>query len=359
MTAKFFGGPGSVWATPVDADAPIDPQSAVMVAELENYIAATPTANWWMGRWENGTSRVYTVNNSTPLTPVYLSEPEGNYITPSEFGNGYGWLAWIQQQGVPVLDEFVASHPADWLMAIYNEDTGEMWDFYNMWKDDIPGAVPAPGGPFGNWTCRWGGYWRDVNTHPGMPMDNAGVDGWHTDHWQNGAIASSLPLMGGIILEEELIAGEIPHALSMQVNNGDGYVWPAQRSDLTGGTMSEGTRFRLKQDFDVDSITFPYSAQGLRSAKMIAHAAKTYGIIVTDRTLGVMIRSEWPQSDIDYYDYGGNLALINEGIPDILWAALPLDQLEVVDPSWRPAGFPPAWDAGGVVSSTGWRLGSI
>lgn len=363
MTAKFFGGPGSVWSTPVPADVALDPLSATMVTELTDMVAATPTSNWWMGRWENGTSRVYTVNNSTARQPVYLSEPEGNWIPPVEFGGGhYGWLSWIFRGtvGVPILDSFVASHPADWLMAIYNEDTNEMWDFYNLWKDDIGGAVPAPGGPYGVQTCRWGGYYRDVTTHPGIPALHIGVDGWHSEHWQNGAVASSLPLMGGIILEEELYAGEIPHALSMQVPNGDGYVWPAQRSDLTGGTMSEGTRFRLNPSFDVDSISFPYSAQGLASAKMIATAAQTYGIIVTDRTLGVMIRSEWPQSDIDYFDYGGNLGTLGEGIPDILWAALPLDQLEVVSPDWRPDGFPPAWDLGGdVATSGGWRIGSL
>lgn len=362
MTAKFFGGPGSVWSTPVPADAPIAANSADCVADLTALIEASPEDNWYMARFVSGSSRIYTVNNSTPKVAVYLNEPEGTYVTPSEFGSDFPWLAWVFREGVPVLDSFESSHPADYHMIIYNEDTHEMWDFWHMWKDDIEGAIPAPGGPYGRWIPRWGGYYNNVQTHSGMPMDHSGTDGFHTEHWKNGAVASSLPLAGGMILEEELIAGVIPHALQMQVGRGNSTpVWPAQRSDLftDSAPISEGTRFRLKPTFDIDTITFPFSAQGLRSAKMIATAAQTYGIIVNDFTGFVQIRSEWPQSDIDYYDYGGNLAHTDEGIPDILFAALPLDQLEVVDPSWRPDGFPPAWDSGGSVSSTGWRVGSL
>lgn len=362
MTARFFGGTGSVFSSVVPSDAPIDPLSSTYVADLVDRLASSAGgAGWWISRWTSS-PHVYSVTNATPLTTVYLAEPEGNFYAPDITGNAWNKLSYVWRQGAPVLDTFEAGHPADWIMLVHNTDTDELWEFYQMWKDTTPGAIvstggpydppPGTGGPYDVWTPRWGGYIPNVNTHPGQYNDHSGVDYRDVESYQWGVTATSLSAAAGLVLEEELIAGTIEHALQMQIGNGDGYVWPAYRGDLFSGVIPEGTRFRLKPTFDVDSITHA-TAQGTRTAKILAHAAQTYGIIVNDKTAGVGMRFEWPQSEIDYYSIADQPAELNEGAPGVLAAAFPTSELEVIDPSWRPAGYPPAWDrgSGGAVAS--------
>lgn len=345
MPARFFSGPGSVFSTAVPANAPISSSSAAYVADLADRLAASANGlGWWISRWDSS-PHVYLVNNATPKVPVYLNEPEGTFYAPDLTGNAWNKLSYVWRQGCPVLNTFEAGHPADWIMLIHNTDSNELFEFYQMWKDTTPGAIvstggpndppPGTGGPYDVWTPRWGGYTRDATAHTGQYNDASGATYQQVSSWQWGVTATSLSAAGGLVLEEELIAGVIPHALQMQIANGDGYVWPAYRGDLSFGIIPEGTRFRLKPSFNVNSITHA-TVQGTRTAKMLATAAQTYGIIVNDRTAGVGMRFEWPQSDTVYYSIADQPGSLNEGAPGVLAAALPTSQLEVIDPSWRP-----------------------
>lgn len=385
MPARFFGGPGSVWSSDVTA-APVDPLSSATVAALQEMMTWNPNQSWYIQRWNNGVP-INEVDNTIPRIPVYLNEPEGNFYAPDINGNAWNKLAAVFRNPGVAIDEAThrVSFPADWISIIHNTDTNELWEFWHMWKDTTGGAItsemyhtqpghteqpPYPydpgnqmGGPYDVWIPRWGGYIRDVTTHPGQYNTHIGNDQAHSEDFLWGVPATSLSMAGGLILEEELIAGEIPHALNVMLPWGDGYVWPAWRSDnWNSPPISEGMRWRLKASFDPEAITFP-TTQGTRTAKIIARAAKKYGIINNDHSSGIVVRFEWPRSETDYYDLGGRPGFQNEDAPAILNAALPLDQLELVDYTWRPPGYPPAWDYGGggppPPSGNPWRVGSL
>jgi hypothetical protein len=92
------------------------------------------------------------------------------------------------------------------------------------------------------------------------------------------ADAAGLPIMPGLVVYEEVLAGEIEHAIRFTVpQTRREFVWPARHyaSSLTGTQYPRmGERFRLKAGFDVS--TFPADVQ------VILTAMKKYGIMLAD-----------------------------------------------------------------------------
>ncbi|MEO5894134.1 MAG: hypothetical protein ABIS06_00355 [Vicinamibacterales bacterium] len=92
------------------------------------------------------------------------------------------------------------------------------------------------------------------------------------------ADAAGLPIMPGLVTYEEVLSGEIQHAIRFTVpQSRREYVWPARHfaSSLTGTQYPRmGERFRLKASFDI--TPFPADVQ------VILKAMKTYGILMAD-----------------------------------------------------------------------------
>ena len=92
------------------------------------------------------------------------------------------------------------------------------------------------------------------------------------------ADAAGLPIMPGLVTYEEVLSGEIKHAIRFTVpQTRREFVWPARHyaSSLTGTQYPRmGERFRLKASFDISP--FPASVQ------VILRAMKTYGILLAD-----------------------------------------------------------------------------
>ncbi len=118
------------------------------------------------------------------------------------------------------------------------------------------------------------------------------TDGWHAgsgaifdlrsnalrpDTWTS-ADAAGLPILPGLTRRDEVLAGEINHALRFTAQHTrDTYIWPArhQASDITDMNVPPmGQRFRLKASFDISS--YPAYAQ------VILKALKKYGMILAD-----------------------------------------------------------------------------
>lgn len=97
-------------------------------------------------------------------------------------------------------------------------------------------------------------------------------DGWTSTD------AAGLPVVPGLITYEEVMSGEIKHALRFTVpQTRREYVWPARHyaSSLTGAQYPRmGERLRLKAGFDIS----PYPAE----VQVILRAMKKYGIILAD-----------------------------------------------------------------------------
>jgi hypothetical protein len=98
-----------------------------------------------------------------------------------------------------------------------------------------------------------------------------------TDTWTS-ADAAGLPILPGLARRDEVLAGEINHALRFTANDTRGsYIWPARHeaSDITDINVPPmGQRFRLKAGFDISG--YPAYAQ------VILRALKKYGMILAD-----------------------------------------------------------------------------
>jgi len=113
------------------------------------------------------------------------------------------------------------------------------------------------------------------------------------------ADAAGLPIMPGLLRYDEVLSGQITHAIRMTAAMTDtSYLWPARHE---AGTASNpnlppmGARFRLKASFDISG----YSPQ----AQVVLRAMQHYGLILADNGsnwyFGGTADPAWPQSLVD------------------------------------------------------------
>jgi hypothetical protein len=112
------------------------------------------------------------------------------------------------------------------------------------------------------------------------------------------ADAAGLPIFAGLVRYDEILAGEIRHALRFTVPQTQGtYVWPARHeaSSLTDSRYPPmGARFRLRANFDISS----YSPTN----QIILQALKTYGMMLADNGSAWFISgapdTRWDNTDL-------------------------------------------------------------
>ncbi len=92
------------------------------------------------------------------------------------------------------------------------------------------------------------------------------------------ADAAGLPIMPGLVRYEEILAGEIRHAIRFTVpQTRNTYIWPGRHkaSSLTGTQYPPmGQRFRLKASFDISGFS--------ATNQIILRALKKYGMLLAD-----------------------------------------------------------------------------
>jgi hypothetical protein len=112
------------------------------------------------------------------------------------------------------------------------------------------------------------------------------------------ADAAGLPIMPGLVTYDEVLSGEIKHAIRFTVpRSRHEFVWPARHyaSSLTGTQYPRmGERFRLKASVDISS--YPADVQ------VILRAMKRYGIMMADNGSAWYISGQpdprWNDSDL-------------------------------------------------------------
>lgn len=106
---------------------------------------------------------------------------------------------------------------------------------------------------------------------------NLNSQGLRPEGWTS-ADAAGLPILPGLARYDEVVAGEIDHALRFTVKTTrKAYIWPARHfaSDLTDRQYPPmGQRFRLKADYDIRA----FSAH----TQVLLQAMKKYGLILAD-----------------------------------------------------------------------------
>jgi hypothetical protein len=117
----------------------------------------------------------------------------------------------------------------------------------------------------GTWYAGSGAIW-DLNSNALRP-----------DTWTS-ADAAGLPILPGLVRYDEILSGEINHAIRFTAQNTNGYIWPARHLTSNDPNAPQippmGARFRLKASYDISS--YPSEMQ------VILRAMKTYGIILAD-----------------------------------------------------------------------------
>jgi hypothetical protein len=176
----------------------------------------------------------------------------------------------------------------------------------------------------------YGGSW-----HGGSgAIWNLNSNALRPDTWTS-ADAAGLPILPGLVRYDEIVSGQINHAIRFTAANTNSYIWPARH--LTSNDPSSpqippmGARFRLKASFDISG--YPPTIQ------IILNAMKTYGIILADNGSNWYV-SGTPDSRWD----NGMLHLLDD---------LTGNDFEAIDES----GLMVDYDSGGVGSTISGNVG--
>ena len=287
--ARFFA-PGAFWNSALPGDAPLDPNSREVTAELLRSVD--------MGRRQG---RPPTINTSAYTPPVYTvpaNQPRVRVELDHPPGIADDLRAAIAS--VPLPPHARAAAGTDAELVVWQPATDTLWEFWQLRRRD------------GRWQAKWGGRLDRVSSGPAVFGSN-----WGTS-------ASGLPLVGGLITPRELATGRIDHALALGVPEVRAweYALPARRTDGVSTcrhAVPHGARFRLDPGLDVDSL-------GLHPVvATIARAAQRYGIVVREQSGAVTLYAQ-NAATFPRDPYG---PLFGGAAPWDLMASFPWDRLQL------------------------------
>lgn len=300
-------GPDSVWNAPLPREAPIDPRSETLVAALDREIdreIANDTGPW-----------IATRKCSTPL---YVAPPDQPKLMVRLTQPGVFWRRSLAKafERVPLPPSARSADCVDRHLTVWQPSTDRLWEFFHLRRD-----------PESGWWADWGGAIDQVSSSPGYYTSES-WPGLSAPNW--GATATSLPVLGGVMLLQELQEGRVDHALALNLPMARAgiFSWPAQRSDGVGGssTLPEGARLRLPHELNLTALNLP------PVTLIIARAVRKYGAIVRDQTgpgNGVSFFAEDPRP-LGSNPYDGRSGFFAGIPPDLLLAKFPWDQLQVL-----------------------------
>lgn len=226
--------PDNFWNTPVD-DLPVHPLSDVWIDSIGRQTGFH--MDFGSGTWEGGPIGIpYNLANAD--TPRY--QPDFYYADESDPGP------------YPIPEDPLIEWGSDHHILVVDTSTCFLYEIYDA-------SLSA-----GDWFGGSGAIW-DLRSNALRPA------GWTS------ADAAGLPILPGLARYEEVLAGEIRHALRFTASSTNGYTWPARHlasDESTSEIPPMGARFRLKADFDIAS--FPAELQ------IILRAMQVYGIVLAD-----------------------------------------------------------------------------
>lgn len=123
-----------------------------------------------------------------------------------------------------------------------------------------------------------------------------------TEGWTS-ADAAGLPVLPGLVRRDEVVKGEITHAIRFTMNSTrQAYIHPATHAagDADPSLPPMGMRVRLKASFDESGITGP--------ALVVVKAMKKYGLILADNG------SDWYISGETSEDWGPDMGDLNSNL---------------------------------------------
>jgi hypothetical protein len=300
---RFFSA-HSVWNSPLPAGARRDRRSAALVGALasevarEQRVGEPPTIN--------------TVAYSVPLYTVPAGQPTVRVRLVGRPREPALQAAW---DAVPLPPAARPAAGTDGHLVVWQPSTDRLWEFWRL-TQGVEG-----------WQALWGGAMRAVASNPGVYDLTAwpgAKPGW-------GASACSLSIVGGLVTLEDLVLGQINHALaiSLPAVRAGVYAAPAERTDgksTSSLSLPEGAHLRLDPTLDLAALHLP------RVTLMLAEAAQRYGILVRDVGSHVAFYAQDP-TPTGANPYTGPQGLFKGQAPSRLLALFPWSHLQVLQMS--------------------------
>ena len=222
------------WNTPIDT-LPTHPQSD----SWTNSIGSTESfhMDFGSGEWDGG--------------PIGIPFNIATGSTVPKYGIGFYYPDESDAGPYPLPENPNREWGSDHHILVVDTESCTLYEIYDASFDGT------------NWSGGSGAIW-DLNSNALRPADWTSAD------------AAGLPILPGLARYDEIVAGEINHALRFTAEETAGYIWPARHltSEAQDGIPPMGARFRLKADYDISG--FPPEMQ------IILQAMKTYGIILAD-----------------------------------------------------------------------------
>jgi hypothetical protein len=260
---RFFSD-DSFWNTPIAADAETDPRSDHCVELL----CSEPTGGLHINLRQY-TIPVYEVDESTPLRTVHQRvrlDREGRPVTRGGAGRTLSQGPGFGPE-IPIPDHAVPDPARDAHAAFVDWERRLAWDvFAARVRED------------GDWESYTGMHYSLDDDGVWDVSDFPVVDG-ESIHFHGPSRAAGVPAIAGLILREEVLAGEIRHKLAFatRFSARREFCPPAAWTDgaLEGG-VPEGALLQL--DPDLDLAPFDLALGPLAVARALQH----YGMVNVD-----------------------------------------------------------------------------
>ncbi len=270
MNRRFFS-PDSFWNQPIGRSPRIDPDNARLIAGMD-------------ARWgplhvncQKFAMPVYEVGADTPRVRVAqrgprpgvegaMLERERRYRQHPDFAAGE----------VPIPVHAMPDPADDAHMALVDWERGMAWDMWRARRREDGGWESSTGMVY---DIRGEGIWATAD----FPIQNG-----ESIHFYGPSRAAGVPILAGLIMEEELRAGRIAHKLAFAgATRLQHFAWPAAWTDgaCDEGPM-QGAVLQLDPELDLDPL--PLSPAG----RCIARALQEYGAVAVDGAHGNVIYTE-------------------------------------------------------------------
>lgn len=285
--------PLSFWNAKLPALSSLDPLSVRVVADIAAQGVFVPNVQAYPNiNTTTYSSKIIVVDNTTPRVKVRCK------AATQPWAKAFGDLCLM---GVPIPAgvQLPLATDTDAEMVFLDRDRDQLWEFWQFRPNSDPTSL-AQGVKY---ECGWGGRMSHVSTNPGhwvdrwaswqhrtypnLPTDPVKVADFEQKSF--GATATSLPLSGGILTEEDVLTKQVRHAIGMSLvkNKVKAFVWPAQRGDGNDAskTVTEGMRLRFPANMAVPTNLHPI-------AQLYFVGIRDYGCVIWDKAGALGFRAE-------------------------------------------------------------------
>lgn len=194
---------------------------------------------------------------------------------------------------------------------VVNKNTCKLYEIFNL-QNFVNGQTPDAGS---------GATWN-LNSNAMRP------NGWTS------ADAAGLPILPLLLRPDEILAGNVGHAIRFTNHCSFAFVWPGSHDATTGGSGCPpmGARFRLRSSFDISG----YSA----NTQVVLRGFQHYGLILADNTT----TGDWffGGTTDDWWGTGPGDTVVNElkTIPSAEFDAIDESALQVAPNSYQATVVP-------------------